>query len=425
MKKFFIILLALTVSGGLFAQDTEEERELTLLERVEILERELEEYKSAGIFRVDGEVKTGIIWEKIEDRITAFDPDIEKEDVGFHNKNDAGNSTGRFRLNMNYLNSTRMFGFKVRLQWDGFNTNPHLAPNFEYAFGYGNFFKDQLTVSIGRLGASPWGTGGPEMWRELEVTQNTTLGVAGMRVEFKPKFKFLEGHEINLGFVLNGPEDIADGGLGRAVNLLDILSETVIGLSYKNKWIMVRGAFRFDSELDNSAGRTGLAGGKDGTKLVYRIEEYGLDSLVKGLGMWVLGEFMGLGSDPKDMFYTRNWFIFQYEPDFLTAQLRLGVQATHTRTLLFLRPNFSYRFFKGLLEPGIIFGIGWDFGEKLYEKSPFSYIEIEPKLQVNFNFGGFNSYIAFVYYYRLEYKYAAPPPELQTQWFNLQFGIKF
>jgi len=422
MNKILIILLAVSVSVGLFAQDTEEERELTLIERIEILEREVQESKSRGIFRLDGEVKTGILWQKVDDRLPAGTPGkIETNEVSLHSKDDAGNATGRVRLNFEYINSRGNFGFKARLQWDNFNNAPVDGPSWPYAFGFGNFFKDQLIVSIGKLGASPWGTGGPEMWRELELT---TFG--GMRIEWKPKFKFLEGHDINLGFVLNWYDDIADSGGLDAPTILDLLSETVVGLSYKNKWFMIRGAYRFDSKLDQGAARTGGDAVKEGTKLIYRIEEYGLNMLVPGMAMWALGEFYGLGAEnPEDMFRTRNWFIFQYEPEFLTAQLRLGVEATHSRTILFLRPNFSYRFFKGLLEPGIIFGIGWDFGEKLYPSSPFSYIEIEPKLQVNFNFSGFNSYVAFVYYYRLEYKYTTPPPELQTQWFNLRFGIRF
>jgi hypothetical protein len=361
--------------------------------------------------KVSGEVKSGILWEKTEDRQPGSE-DIEK--VRLHSKDDAGSSFGRFRLNMDYTNAGGNMGVKVRLQWDVYNNNQN-APEWPYAFGWGSFFNDQLTVSVGKLGASPWGTGGPEMWRELETSR-----FGGMRFEYKP---FFVPGNLNVGFVLNWMDDIADSGLDREPTLLDLLQESVVGLSYAHEWFMVRFAYRFDSQLDAGAARSG-GDGQEGTKLIYRVEEYMLKRLLPDLSAWALGELIGLGADdPESSFFTRNWLFVQYAPPSFTAQIRFGLETTHNRSLLYAKPNFSYNFFNKLLVPSVMFGIAQDFGEaKIWPGSPFSYIEVEPKLQVNFATG---AYVAFSYYYKMEYKFFTSPPEQQSQWMNLRVGLTF
>jgi len=249
MKKIIITFLITALSCAVFAQE----------------------------FTVSGEVKTGLFYSRFDDGINEV---LEKS--YFHSRDDAGNDNsdnrtmpapGRFQIDMAYLRDN--VGFKVRFRWENWLNQTNL-PFFNYAFGYGNFFQDQLTLSLGKLGASPWGTGGPEMWKELEIS---TLG--GIRFEFKPRFlPVLDG--LNIGFVLN----YFDGGMdsttstNTVINLGDYLQESVIGVSYTNDIFHARMAYRLDSERDF---RT--TPGTEGGQLVYRLEEYMLKELLPGLSM--------------------------------------------------------------------------------------------------------------------------------------------
>ena len=383
MKKLIVLFLTLIISVSAFTQE----------------------------FIVSGEAKSGVLWEKLEDRQQDSD---NYEKVRLHSKDDAGSSFGRFRLNLDYTNASGNMGFRARLQWDEYN-NTQAGPTWPYAFGWGSFFTDQLTISVGRLGGSPWSTGGPEMWRELEVSR-----FGGMRVEYKPSF--IPGN-LNIGFVLNWIDDVADAGHTKDPTLLDLLQESVLGLSYKHDYFMIRFAYRFDSPLDAGAARAG-GDGQEGTKFIYRVEEYMLSKLLSGLSIWALGEIIGIGADDMaSNFFTRNWLFIQYAPPNLVAQVRLGYDVTENRSLFYAKPYFQYNFFNGLLVPSILFGYAQDFGKaKIYPGSPYSYIEVEPKLQVNFAPG---AYVAFSYYYKMEYKFAVSPPEQQSQWMNLRFGLTF
>jgi len=391
VKKILIILMVALFTAASFAQE--------------------------GTFAINGEAKTGVIWEEVVNRNgTEVDTSKKQPPVRFGSKDDAGDFDGRFRINMEYTSPSGIMGFKGRLNWDNFNNPPTSGPNWTYGFGWGSFLNDQLVMSLGKLGASPWGTGGPEMWRELEI-----IAAAGIRFEFKPKF--FEGHDINVGFVLNGTDGYTDASDNKDATLMDYLSETVVGASYKNKWFMARAAYRFDSPLDTGE-RTGGDPVDEGTKLVYRFEEYALRRLLPDLSLWALGFFEGLGSSAPDQTYkTSNWVFAQYAPSNFTAQMRFGFEATYARTVIFVKPSFSYKFFNGLLSPGIELGYANDFGKKIWPNSDYSYIELKPKLQVDF---APDAYVAFEYYYRLENKFGLPgPPEQETQWFNLRTGIKF
>jgi len=389
VKKVFVLLLAV-ITASAFAQ------ELT----------------------ISGEAKGGVYWEKIQDR--AGTENSLKEIVRLGSVDDAGSDYGRFRLNLDYLNASGILGFKVRFNWDDYLKGNPNGPEWAYAFGFGNFFNDQLTLSLGKLGSSPWGTGGPEMWKELEIAPR-----GGIRFEYKPAFIPSNAGKLNVGFVLNWVDDVDEAAQGgKEATLLDLLQETVVGVSYTHEYFMVRGAYRFDSKLDNAAGRSGQDIEVEGTKLVYRVEEYALRRLLPGLSIWALGNFQGLGSsNPEYCFKTVNWLFIQYAPQAFTAQIRLGLDAADNRTVFFTRPSFAYNLFDGLLVPSIIGAIAWDVGEfKVYADEPFSYIEFEPKLQVNFAPG---AYAAFSYYYRLEYKFPSFPPEQTKQYMNLRFGISF
>jgi len=390
MKKLFVILLAVIVTGVSFAQ----------------------------LFEVSGEAKTGIIWHQTNDRLAA-DINYKEDGVRMGSMDDAGGNDGRFRLNVKYTNASGHLGFQSRLNWEQFNNAPTNGPNWSYAYGWGSFYDDQFVLSLGKLGNSPWGSGGPEMWKELEVSS-----FAGLRFEWKPNF--VPG-DLNVGFVLNWYDDAADAGMDRDPTILDALQETVFGWSYKNEYFLFRGAYRLDSELDQGAARSGLEIKKEGSKMVYRIEEYVLKNVAPDLHMavWALGEFMGIGSEsPADTFSTRNWLFYQIAPGDLIAQARFGLEATGVKTHAFFRPFFSYKLLGGLIVPSMEISFANDFGDnKIWPGSNYLYYNFKPRLQVNFAAG---AYVAFEYFYEMRNAYGPPgPPEKQIQWMNLRAGISF
>ena len=385
MKKYLIVLLAATLTVTAFAQE----------------------------FRVSGEVKTGIL-STIEE--TKIKP--RKERTGAGSKDDAGGGAGRFRLNAEYLHNN--LGFKFRINWEQWGES---QPQWPYAFGYGNFYDDQLTISIGKLGASPWGSGGPELWKELEAVGTT----GGMRVEYKPSF--VPG--LNVGFVINGFNKDTDMWPDEEpITFLHVLEETVIGASYIHDLFMVRAAIKLDSEVDQMRG---TASGKEGAELLYRIEEHILDQYLPGFKIWALGYYLGIGADKsmKDEFVMNNWLFFEYAPELFTAQLRFGLDSIENRTVFHVRPNFFVKLFDNLINVGMMFQYAQDYGDgKVFEGSPYYYMEIEPKVQINF---APNAYAAFAYNWRREYvtltqthkDMGITEPIKQNQWINLRFGIYF
>ena len=396
MKKIFILLLAIALNASfIFAQLT-----------------------------ISGEAKTGIRWQKEE--TSQDDAKNNKLTLDIHSMDDAGDFEGRFRLNLDYLNEAQTMGFKVRIQWQNWkgawvedaNEMRAIPENWPYAFAFGNFFNNQLTLSIGKLGGSPWGTGGPEMWKELEVGRS-----GGIRLEYKPNFIPEQYGKLNVGFVLNGPDSYTDSGFTRDPEIWDILKESVIGLSYTHDLFMIRMAYRLDGQMDARL-RAVPEDESEGDDIVYRVEERALQKLLPGLQVWALGFIQGVGATPdKGYIESKNWLFIQYAPKNFTAQIRLGLEGSDDRSVLFAKPNFYYKFFDGLLEVGALFGIAQDFGNgKIYAGSPYSYWEIMPKLQVNFAPG---AYAAFEYYYKMEYIYKDAPPMKQTQWMNLRFGIYY
>ena len=339
------------------------------------------------------------------------------EEIKFNNKDDGGDGQARFRLNLEYLNADGNIGFKARLQWDNW-AHERKGPEWPYAFGFGNFFEDQLTVSVGKLGASPWGTGGPEMWKELEqMDQNV-----GIRFEYKPYY--VSG--LNVGFVLNWFDGYMDGRNTdeEPIGLADILMESVLGVSYVHDYFLVRFACRLDSDVD-MRGRDGVAG-IEGGEIIYRLEERILNNYLEGFQIWALGHIAGIGAESESYYNFRNWMFVQYAPELFTAQLRLGYDTNANRSMLYAKPNFYWNFFNKLIVAGVLFGIGQDFGDgKVNKDAPYSFVELEPKVQINFTR---NAYAAFVYNWRREYKQelaSGTKPIQQNQWINLRMGITF
>jgi hypothetical protein len=369
--------------------------------------------------KLSGEAKTGIFWKKTEQEGVAPLPSDEL--VTLHSKDDAGGESnqGRFRLNLDYDNGNN-FGMRMRFQYQDWGPND--VPSWEYFFGYGNFFDDQMTVSVGRLGGSPWGTGGPEMWKEIEGTKNG----GGMRVEWKPHFIPIEYGQLNLGFVLTYFNSDRDQGWDdrKSISLANILNESVIGLSYTHEYFHVRMAYRFDDEYDAIQDNK-ITGGKGEDELVYRLEERIIDKYLPGFKVWALGYFFGISAYNPDITLFQNWLFAEYGPEMFTAQIRFGLDIVPERTVFHVKPSFYWYFFNRLLSVGASFWYGQDFGIKMYEGSPFVFIEVEPRIQLNFS----SSYIAFAYDFRREYVHGdyleKGEPIKQTQWMNLRFCIYY
>ncbi|WP_461255867.1 hypothetical protein [Treponema sp. R80B11-R83G3] len=361
--------------------------------------------------KFSGEAKSGIYWEQIQQE--GKDPEAK---VDMKSTDDAGSGRGRYRLNIEYDNGNG-FGMKTRMNWETWTDG---YPQWSYAFGYGNFFENQMTVSVGKLGSSPWGTGGPEMWKELEAASG-----GGMRTEWKPVF--LPG--LNAGFVLSYFNSDRDQGwdINKPLSLFNILRESVIGISYTHDLFLVRAAYRFDDEFDATQENKNRGGmGED--ELVYRIEERVLKNYLPGFQIWALGYWFGVTSDYEEMKLFQNWLFVQYAPDQFTAQIRFGYDYISSRSDFYVKPSFYWNFFNKLLSVGASFQYCQDFGEgKIYEGSPYRYIEVEPKIQLNFT----SSYIAFAYNFKQEYMHPwsglnpGKDPLKQTQWLNLRFCIYF
>jgi len=415
MNKLFAVLLLAALAAGVFAQE----------------------------FKISGEVKTGLIQTTTDDQIS---PDGDKRTkkgtyTAPGSKDDAGTGSGRFRINAEYSNGN--VGIKFRMQMENWGSSGgDNSPAWPYAFGYSNFLEDQLTVSLGKLGDSPWGTGGPELWQELE----SIASLGGMRFEIKPNF----APGLNVGFVINdfdGSSKIWTDDEKKPVSFLDVLQESVVGISYTHDLFMIRTAYRFDSEVDR-VDEDDPGNGREGGKIAYRIEEHIIEQYLPGFSIWALGYWYGLGKsgeykyryaevnadivDARNWVYdAQNWLFIQYAPDFLTAQLRVGYDVIADRQFVHVKPGVYAHLFNRLLTVGGFFWYGQDFGnDKISSGSPYAFIEYEPLLQLNMSE---NSYVAAAYNWRKEYvaddrgvyKERDLEPTKTTQWINVRVGMTF
>jgi hypothetical protein len=407
--------------------------------------------------KVSGEVKTGIYWEQYQyqgiEKDVEISGDPAKEPIKVHSTDNAGPGQGRFRLNLDYDNG-KNFGMRGRIQWENWTNTDSQQPLWQYAFGYGNFFEDQLTVAVGKLGASPWGINGPDIWKDLE--QYNYGG--GMRIEWKPAFISV-GH-LNAGFVLNWFD--SGNKENRTATFADILRESVIGVSYTHDFFSVRLAYRLDSEYDlhpavyMEDGKTINAPNSNwrGDELIFHLEENALNDLLPGMKIYAIGWYRGLGAEDSKFNSLKNWVYAGYDPpelwDLVTpfsAQIRFGFDylaydydglyaetkyengpLKGLRGEFHISPSFYWHFFEKLLDVGVLFSYRQDFGEnKVWDGSPYQQIELEPKVQMNLA----TAYIALAYNWKQEYVPGDYPqrgnndPTKQTQSINLRFCIYY
>jgi hypothetical protein len=251
---------------------------------------------------------------------------------------------------------------------------------------------------------------------------------AGMRVEWKPAFIPEEYGKLNVGFVLNYFDGIREDTGSMEPTLLDILEETVFGVSYTHSHFMARAAVRLDSPYDLPSAR-GVTFGEDdreGIKILYRVEEHAIEKYLPGFTIWALGSLIGVGTTIQETAWYRNWLFIQFAPEVFTAQLRFGYDYVESRNRVLVKPSFYWNFFNKLLSVGAAFGYAQDFGNKMFEGSPYETLEVEPKIQLNFS----SSYIAFVYNFSRAYVAQYPEtrgadPIKQTQWMSLRFCIYY
>jgi hypothetical protein len=314
-------------------------------------------------------------------------------------------------------------GFKFRINWEDWG--PEKVPSWSYAFAYVNFLQDQLTMSIGKLGASPWGIGGPELWNELESIATS----GGIRFEYKPNF--VPG--LNVGFVLNGMNNYTDlWPASNDITFLHYLEESVVGVSYTHDYFHGRVAYRFDTVADALRGGSDdpYEAGQNGGELLYRLEERAIRNVLPDFRIWAIGYYKGIGASEanKDEYLVRNWLFAEYDPQYFNAGLRFGYDVESTLQFFHFRPQFYVKLFDNFLNIGSRAAYAIDFGEdRNREGAAYYYFEIEPKIQVNFA----NFYVALAYNVRRQYvrdtsrdyERENAEPIWQTQWLNLRVGM--
>jgi len=342
--------------------------------------------------KFSGEVKTGLLWDKVEEPGTTT---VDRARIG--NNDDAG-IPGRIRLDGEL--SKDNIGFKMRWETQNFSG---VAPAWAYAMGYGDFFDNQLRLSGGRLGQSPWGrTGGPEIWDELDNR-------AGLRVEFKPNT--VPG--LNFGFVLN--ENNTDA-TNTEFDIVAMLSETIVGFSYTNDYFHVNAAYRFDSDKDSGLTTFGMSEGMD---MIYRIEERALRKVVPGLAVWANGRLLGIMAETEDRINYINWLYIQYNPGALDFQIRTGLDAGYKKMMFKMKPVITYNI-TDFFTMGFTAVYEKDFGEAATAPdAPYKTLAFEPLMRLNFN----SMYVALAYRFMREY--VAADRIRQTNWVNLRFVYTF
>jgi hypothetical protein len=345
---------------------------------------------------ISGEMKTGLYWERIEEE----GQDI-KEEAKIHNNDDAGTNEGRFRMNMHLLEDN--IGMKVRFQqtvWTGTAYN-----QWAFAFAYANLLEEQIKVTVGMLGESPWSAGGPDIWQELD-------NQIGMRTEIKPGV--LPG--LNIGFVLNNWNQMVY--FEDQKTLVDILSESVLGIAYTNDYVHARFSWRLDGEADVYNQQ------QEGMAMMYRLEARLLGLYVPDLSIFANGYWQGIGAEADDQKNYKNYLYVDYTPDAFSAELRFGLDFTGTKSHLFNAGAGFYYNILPYLSAGAAVKYNLNFGEgKALENVPFRYLRLEP--QVKFSMGNF--YVALVYCFDNEYfQRALQDPGMRTRhWINLRTVLTF
>jgi hypothetical protein len=286
------------------------------------------------------------------------------------------------------------------------------------------------------MGDSPWGAGGPDLWKELDTTM-------GMRFEFMPQFiPFIRPGSLNIGLVLNNFNGAVESisQYGGKMTLESILTESVFGLAYTHDFFHVRLAYRMD----------GLTDGDVSEEFVYRLEERIIQKYLQGFQVIANGYWNGLNPravyqeginpddvNPRESMVFNNWAYILYDPPILfsplnmsyNAYIRLGYDSIYdTRKKMYVKPGFFFTFFDNLLRIGTAFEFAGDLGEvKLDKDAPYLHWYLEPEIRLNL---APNSYLALVYRYYDDYESKHPNNRekalnTKTSWINLRVLFTF
>jgi len=382
-----------------------------------------------------GELKTGFYME--QEQIESQDP-VAKGGMA-NTDGDSGGYEGRIRMDFRF--AYQSIGLRVRFQVEPDGTTGSLRPIWNFAYAYGNLFDEQLTVSAGILGESPWGTGGPRLQSEPETREYigysklsgepyiASEGLMGVRFEYKPSF--VPG--LNLGFVLNQPDQVTIDIQKQTFG--DVLGESVIGVAYEHDYFAVRVGYRFDSEADAYSNGT-----EEGGRLTYRLEERVLGTLIDGMQVWLNGDYYGIGGGQKEIpkkiggenvivklgggEYFINWLYWLWDAENFIAKFdtcfamyksykndKLEPDERQEYQSLEFLPAFYYKFFDNLLQAGLGLGFGMEFGTgRINKDSPYRYFCVEPLLRLNITG---NAYVAAVYNYTDKYRWFKESGEWQ------------
>jgi len=367
-----------------------------------------------------GELKTGFYME--QEQIGNQEPIA----LGGMTNTDGDSGAGQGRLRMDFRFTYQNYGLRVRFQLEPRDANelgPY-NPVWNFAYVYGDLFNEQLKISVGLLGESPWGTSGPRLRVEPESREyklynslskdpyTASEGLFGIRFEYKPSF--VPG--LNVGFVLNQPDqtsiDVKKQSFG------DVLGESVIGVAYEHDFFAVRLGYRFDSVADTYSSPKV----DEGARLVYHLEERALKNVAEGMKLWLNGEYFGIGSGLDDVNgkktgvgeYSLTWLYWLWDTDNFTASFDAGLglykeynnaglspTARKEYQSLEIRPAFYYKFFDSILQAGLGLGFGMEFGPgKTYKDAPYQFLSVEPQLRLNI---GSYAYVAAVYIFTDKY----------------------
>ena len=389
---------------------------------------------------LSGEMRTGLFWynmlrEGEEANSAAFlfnSADIDQ--TGLPSLYQFHTSPARLRLDFHY--TAGIIGTRFRFEtatWPMAAADQDNRPFWSFAFVYGNFLDQNLRVSAGKLGLSPWGMGTHEIWNDLDSAM-------GMRFEFTPQFiPFIVPGSLNIGFVLNS---FNHGTGGRETSLVDVLSESVFGFSYTHDFFHARFSYRLDSEVDGD--QTGVVG--QGDSLMFRVEERILQNFLPGFQIWINGFHWGFRSDLARIAESITRLYFQYETDLFVSQLRLGHtsvldktrlvgRGTYVRTIedrrhiFSVQPRIFFRLFGNFLQAGTTLGFAAEVGDvRMWSDAPFQHWFIEPQIVVNLHP---NANIGLVYRFYSDYEHWLGyhnnhrAVNTRTHWLNLRVLFTF
>jgi len=347
-----------------------------------------------------GEIRTGILWERVEDSHLG----VIREETGFASIWGTEHINNvRLRLDMHLVSDN--LGLVMRLQPNNIDA---MQVSIPFVFAYGNFLDERLRVTIGRLERSPWRADGPHIWQQLDTT-------IGIRTEIFPAA--IPG--FGFGFAINHWNNATYHT--ELLTIDNLLMESVFGFTYTNDLFHARLGYRLDSDADVDPGGST----NEGHELMYRLEASFLSNLVPGLSVWANGWWRGfIGSTELVPAFYQNWLYVQFDPEDFFTRLSLGLRFTESLSHHFdAEMEFYYRVLPFLNIGGSVFyNLEFGPGRSLFGV-PFRFLAGRPRIQAHFG----NASISLEYEIRGSYLAAADRSLRQRteQWLNLRAEITF